>query len=404
MKGKPRRPDGEGSYGRTADGRHTYTKQIRLPDGTRGRFKAEGKTKAIARERCERKIAKALTPPPPVAPPLPRTVAEQLAYWMDVTHPVGDNLEDGATTRHTYRWVFDALIIPAPILTTTLGAFPLPELKTSHVKRWLSDLEQRGLAPKTVGMARSLLKAALNLAVQDELIVRNPVYGTKAPKIPRSSGKALSAAQARALLNAARGDRLEAAIRLALGLGLRRGEVCGLRWQDIDFAAGTLTVNGTITYTPETGLVYGPPKTPESRRTLDLPAPLLGALRWHQTRQQGERKIEGWEDTDYLFTAPSTGGVLNPNRLYATFQRIAKAAGVIGFRLHDLRHSAATFLIAMGVKVKRVQQTMGHATPTTTLNTYAHLLDGDDEDALERLQRLLGDDLPPADEDAEQKA
>jgi len=133
-----------------------------------------------------------------------------------------------ATTNRTYRWVIDTMIVPG------LGTRRMTELKTSHVKRWVADLEHTGKAAKTISMARTLLKSALDLAVQDELIVRNPVVGVKIPRVRRSGGKALSVVQARQLLDAAVGDRLELAIRLALGLGLRRGEVCGLRCADID--------------------------------------------------------------------------------------------------------------------------------------------------------------------------
>lgn len=376
-----RRTNGEGSYGRTGDGRHTYTRQIRMPDGTLRRVKGEGKSRTIARQRCESRIGALLTPPASPTPPAPRTVEEQLTYWMDTIHQNGR-----ATTKRTYKWVIDALIVPS------LGPRNMVDLKTSHIKRWVADLEHAGRSAKTISMARTLLKAALDLAVQDEILPRNPVAGVKSPFKRRSSGKALTVAQARALLDAARGDRLELAIRLALGLGLRRGEVCGLRWEDLDLAVGTLTVSGSVTYTPETGVVYGSPKTRDSLRTIQLPAQMIEAIRAHQKQQQEERAVMGWGPTSYLFTAPSTGKLLNPNRIYATFKAIARTVGLDDFRLHDLRHSAASFLLAEGVKIKRVQAILGHGTASTTMNIYAHLLDDDDDDALDRLQRRLDGD------------
>lgn len=392
MAKKTRRSNGEGSYGRTSDGRSTFTRLVELPDGTSRRVKGEGKTRAIARERCERKIEALLNPTPEPAPrPMPLTVGEQLTYWMHTCHRNGE-----VTTRRTYTWVINTLLMP------TLGTVGLNELKPSHIKGWLADLGAAGRAPKTITMARALLRAALDMAVQDELMNRNPVIGIKGPRIPRTRGKALSTEQARLLIEAAKGHRLGLAIRLALGLGLRRGEVCGLHWQDIDFRAATLTVNGAMKYTPETGVFYGATKTEESRRRIDLPLPLLAAIRWHQGQQKQEREAMGWEETEYLFTTATSGGILNPGSLYAVFQRIAKAAGLdsFGFCLHDLRHSAASFLLAEGVKVKKVQTILGHATATTTMDTYAHLLDGDDGDALDRVQRrLYGDDEnPPAEE------
>ena len=96
-----------------------------------------------------------------------------------------------------------------------------------------------------------------------------------------------------------------------------------------------------------------------------------------------------WVATDYLFTSVSRGGILKPDRIYAAFRAIAKDAGLAGFRLHDLRHSAATLLLAEGVKIKRVQAILGHASAATTSDIYAHLLDGDDSDALDRVQQRL---------------
>ena len=242
-----RRTDGEGSYGRTSDGRHTFTRQIRLPDGALKRVKGEGKSRTLARQRCERRIAALLAPPAPPQPS-PLTVGEQIAYWLDTVHRNGR-----ATTNRTYRWVIDHLVTP------TLGGQRLVALKSSHLKRWIADMEHAGRAARTIGLARMIVKAALDLAVQDELIVRNPVVGVKVPRVRRSIGKALTGEQAQRLLASAHGHRLELAIRLMLGLGLRRGEVTGLHWRDIDQDAGMLHIRGAVSYTPETGVVYGNP-------------------------------------------------------------------------------------------------------------------------------------------------
>ena len=372
-----RRTDGEGSYGRTSDGRHTFTRQIRLPDGALKRIKGEGKSRTLARQRCERRIAALLAPPSP-PPPSPKTLGEQIAYWLEVSHGHGR-----ATTLQTYRQTMKHSILPA------LGHRRLVDLKASQFKKWLGDLEGKGLAASTIGMAYMLVKAALELAVQDELLPRNPILGVKAPKLPRSTGKSLTVEQAQRLLASAHGHRLELAIRLMLGLGLRRGEVTGLHWRDIDHDAGTLHIRGAVSYTPETGVVYGATKTPEAKRSFQLPAYLITAIREHQERQAEERAAMGWKPTPYVFTSVKSGGIMNPVLVYSAFQRIAATAGLAGFSPHDLRHSAATFLLAEGVKIKRVQSILGHASAATTMDIYAHLLEGDDSDALERLQQRL---------------
>ncbi len=377
-----RRTDGEGSYGRTSDGRFSFTRQVTLPDGRQKRVKGEGKSRTLARQRCERRIAALVAPPAP-PPPSPKTVGEQVAYWLDVTHRHGR-----ATTVKTYRWVIDHLITPA------LGDERLITVKSSHLKRWIADMEHAGRAARTIGLARMIVRAALELAVQDELLPRNPMTGVRAPKIPRSVGKSLTIVQAQQLLAVARSHRLGLAIRLILGLGLRRGEAAGLRWQDIDLQAGTLAIAGALSYTPETGVVYGATKTPEGTRRIQLPDHLVRGIREHQVQQGEDRAAMGWGATDYLFTSVANGGMLKPDRIYAAFRTIAKEVGLEGFRLHDLRHSAATFLLAEGVKIKRVQAILGHASAATTMDIYAHLLEGDDSDALERLQKRLENEEP----------
>ena len=376
-----RRTDGEGSYGRTSDGRFSFTRQVTLPDGRQKRVKGEGKSRTLARQRCERRIAALVAPPAP-PPPSPKTVGEQVEYWMATNHSHGR-----ATTVQTYRQCIKNLM-PA------LGSLRLVTMKPSHVKRWLTDLEGMGRAASYIGMAYKLVKASLDLAVQDELLPRNPLMGVRPPRLPRTSGKTLTVEQARRLLAAARGHRLELAMRLMLGLGLRRGEVAGLRWQDIDLELGTLTICGSATYTRETGVIYGGTKTPESQRTIQLPEQLLTAIRAHQARQTDERAAMRWGATIYVFTAVTSGSLINPLVIYIAFRTIAATAGLVGFTPHDLRHSAATFLLAEGTKIQRVQAILGHASATTTMNVYAHLLTGDDSDALERLQKRLADEEP----------
>ena len=232
-----RRTDGEGSYGRTSDGRFSFTRQVTLPNGRQKRVKGEGKSRTLARQRCERRIAALVAPPAP-PPPSPKTVGAQVEYWLDVNHR-----HRRPNTLQTYRWIIAHLIQPY------LGDRRIVDLKSSQLQQWRSELEGADWAANTIIKARMIVRAALELAVQDEILLRNPITGVKAPKRPRSIGKSLSIEQAQRLLAAACGHRLELAIRLMVGLGLRRGEVAGLRWQDIDLVAGNLSVCGTMIYT-----------------------------------------------------------------------------------------------------------------------------------------------------------
>lgn len=379
-----RRANGEGHFKKLPDGRWKAVKLVQRPDGEYQQVKAEGKTRAAAAERLAEKVQKIAAGAEATRAP---TMAEHLESWYRNTFCP----KARPSSRRTYRRLLDRQIIPH------LGAIRIDKLRGPKLRNWLADLERQGLAPKTISMARNIVRQALEQAVDDALIAVSPLTRKiKGPKIPKSGGKALSVDQARALLAAARGNRLELAIRLALGLGLRRGEVCGLRWEDVDLSTGRLTVAGQLVYTPGQGKHWTPlTKSDAGRRSFRLPATLTAALRWHQERQRGERAAMGWKPNPYVFISVQNGEALNPNSLYDAFKRIAAAVGLDEHRFHDLRHAAASFLLAEGVPVKTVGAVLGHARTSTTLDIYGHLLPGAADDAPDRVARLLDDPPPP---------
>jgi integrase len=175
--------------------------------------------------------------------------------------------------------------------------------------------------------------------------------------------------------DAIRGDPYELAIRLALVLGGRRGEVGGLRREDIDLKDGTLTINGSLGYIRGRGLVYGPIKDDRPPRKFKLTPDLIASITLHLSRLDAQRKLMGdkWQDSPYLFVAPTTGGPVNPGQIWAHFKVAARSVGLGEFRLHDLRHSCASYLRAKGWDVKRISVHLGHANTNITNNLYIHL-------------------------------
>jgi integrase len=173
----------------------------------------------------------------------------------------------------TYRWAIDKVIIPQ------LGDISLKKLTTMRLDGWFAQLldgsaDCKPRAAASVGLVRTVLLQGFKQAKKWGLVTVNPVLETTPPTIGPSRTKVLTNDQAAAFLEMAQGDPLELALRLLLALGLRRGEVCGLRWSDIDLERGTLTVNGTLQYIHGHGLLYGPPKTESGRRGFTLPT-------WH---------------------------------------------------------------------------------------------------------------------------
>jgi integrase len=202
----------------------------------------------------------------------------------------------------------------------------------------------------------------------------------------------LTVEQARTFLAAIRGDRLEALYLVALGCGLRQGEILGLRWSDVDLDAGTLTVRQALARI-EGQLVLVEPKSATSRRVVPLPALVRDALAAHRVRQDQEclplRPEPGDVFADLVFTT-TLGTPLDGISVTRRFQRTLRAAGLPHQRFHDLRHACASLLLAQGVPARVVMETLGHSEISLTLNTYSHVLPSLGREAAERMDQVLG--------------
>jgi integrase len=184
--------------------------------------------------------------------------------------------------------------------------------------------------------------------------------------------------QAKRLLSSAGGDRLEALYVLAIHTGLRQGELLGLKWEDIDFEAGTLSVKRTLSPAKD-GPRFTAPKTKKSRRTVPLTPDAIDALQRHKAMQDKEKCLveDSWEDSDLVFRS-TTGTPIQRNNLVARFFKplLDKASLPRTFRFHDLRHTAASLLFSRGLHPKIVQELLGHSTIAITLDVYSHMVPG----------------------------
>ncbi|OLE26300.1 MAG: hypothetical protein AUG44_13450 [Actinobacteria bacterium 13_1_20CM_3_71_11] len=199
--------------------------------------------------------------------------------------------------------------------------------------------------------------------------------------------------EARAFLKAIKGVRLEVRWLIAVTLGLRQGEALGLRWEDVDLDAGTLRVRAQLQRDPSTGdLVRVETKTARSRRTLPIPPSVLAALRLHREQQDRERvDADSWADPGWVF-ATRLGTPVHPRNDYRSFREIIRQAGLRQVRLHDLRHTAASVLLAQGVPARVVMEILGHSQISVTLNTYAHVAPEIAREAAERVEGALWGD------------
>jgi integrase len=271
-----------------------------------------------------------------------------------------------------------------------IGRHQLAKLTPEQVQTMLNTLAEQGLTARTVSNVRAVLRKALNQAMRWGYVVRNVATLVDAPRTTTFTIQPLDQEQAQRLLDAVAGHRLEALYRVALSLGLRRGEVCGLRWEDIDFEQHTLRVTGSL-QRQNRKLERSAPKTAASLRTIALPPVLLRVMRQHAERQARERaeRGDGWQDCGLVFVAEH-GTPLEPRNLVRHFKTMLKKAGLPEtIRFHDLRHSCATLLIAQGVHPRVIMEILGHSQISTTMNTYAHVLPATQREATAKIDALF---------------
>jgi integrase len=248
-----------------------------------------------------------------------------------------------------------------------------------------------GLSGSTVQKIHHVLHKALGQAVKWNLIPRNPSESVKAPTPTPKEMRPLSATEARTLLETATGDRLEALYVLAIHTGMRRGELLGLKWADVDLENATIRVRQTLTR-KGTGHVLGEPKTKKSRRTVRLTQKAVEALRSHGARQAEEKPRVGslYQDHNLVF-AGNNGGLINPSNLrQRSFKPLLKRSGQPQITFNDLRHTCASLLFQRNVHPKFVQDLLGHASVAITLDTYSHMLPGMGSETADAMGEALG--------------
>jgi len=252
------------------------------------------------------------------------------------------------------------------------------------------------LSPLTVNYVHSVLKSALQHAVrEDELprnVARNVPAGTPRPK----RTEPLTTAEARQLLQAAEDHRLHALYQLALHTGLRKGELLGLHWNDLDLETGTASIRRTLQRTHSQGLTTLPTKTTSSERRITLPTTCIRSLQGHQQRQEKEKTAAGgrWRETGYVFVTP-TGGPIDPTNLTRAFTTLLGRASLRRIRFHDLRHTAATLLLEQGVELVVIKELLGHAHIGVTAAVYAHVRPRLQQAAITTLSDALKPDATP---------
>jgi integrase len=380
-----RRGQGEGSIYLRKDGR--WCASITLENRKRKTF--YGKTRKEVQEKLrvalnEQKQGILSTGPQ-------QSMKQFLEQWLEEVHK--PTLRIG--TYKGYRRYLDKHIFPV------LGHIPVQKLTPQKVQAFYTRKQQEGLSAKSVNNIHGMLHKALDHAVRWGLAPRNVCDAVSLPKQRRRDIQPLTEKQARQLLASAQGHKLEGLLILAVTTGMREGELLALKWQDINFEARSLHIRHSMGYIPGQGYLEFEPKTSKGRRKIVLPPFVCEALKQHRARQLEARLKAGtrWQDQDLVF-CNIYGGFLDPAHLRQRFDKLLKDAGLPDVRFHDLRHSAATILLSMGVHAKVVQEILGHSQISMTMDTYSHVLPSMQQEAMDKLDDLFQqDDWDEDDED-----
>jgi integrase len=390
-----RRGNGEGSIYQMSDGRWRAALSLGLRDGKPVRKVFTAQT----RREVQEQLAKALRDRQLGLPLGPErlTVGAFLDHWLTdvVKHTVRPK------TRRTYEDLVRIHIKPA------LGAQPLARLTPQRVRTFMNNKlttpqaprsktrpdqappEPRPLSARTVKHILVTLRGALETAVKDGVVPRNVAALVDPPKCKRPDLVTFTPDQARDFIEAVRGERLEALFTVAASLGLRQGEILGLALSDVNLESGVLTVRAALQRVNKK-LVQVEPKSDKSRRGIMLPAIAVSALAAHFGRREQEIRwaVEGWKESGYLFTT-TRGTPLDARSVIRKFHQILKAAQLPRMRFHDLRHSAATLLLAQGVSPRYISDLLGHAQVSFTMQTYAHVLPHVQREVAAKMDEIL---------------
>ena len=385
-----KKANGEGSiYRRKVDG--MYVGCITLDDGKRKYFYSKKRQEVHDKMQAallEKQQGTLVTAPQ-------QTVSQYLAYWLE--HNVRDAVRP--RTYERYESIVRLHIVPI------MGKVKLQALTPQHINTLKSKKLKEGLSPTTVSAIHDMLHKALDDAVKMGLIARNVCDVVSHARKQHKEINPLMPEQARKLLEAAKGHPQEALFVLALATGMRRGELLGLKWQDINLDKGTLQVRRMLSRLPtqmgkENGDLYveAEPKTKSSRRNIVIAGFALEALKEHRKRQNEMKRLAGdsWEEHDYVF-CKALGQHLDPGGVLVQLKHLLEKAGLPDRRFHDLRHSAATLLLSMGVHPKVVQEILGHSVISMTMDIYSHVLPTMQQDVMDKLNQVFeGWNIPPA--------
>jgi integrase len=371
-----KRGNGEGSITKRKDGRWMARFTVHTAKGPK-RKHISGRTRQEVAEKLSKAVSDRVGGV--VFDGDNETLGAYLQRWIDEV--VRGTVKQ--STLENYAYIARLHIIPE------LGRVRLKTLKSRDVRRHYQEKLDVGLSPRTVQIIHTVLRKALQQAVRDDVLPRNVCDAVTAPRQTKKEMQPLTPTQAKILFENVREDRLRALYVLAITAGLREGELLGLRWEDVNLERGLLQVRQQLTRTRD-GLSFTAPKRGKARvvRLTDMAIAALGA---HWVAQNEERTRAGslWQETGLVFTSTVGTPIDVGNLTYRSFRPLLKRTDLPRIRFHDLRHTCATLLLSKGTHPKIVQEMLGHANISMTMDTYSHVLPDMQEKAVSAMDDVL---------------
>jgi len=398
---KYRRDKGEGSIRKRSDGsweaRYSYIDEA---SGKRKYKSVYANSKTDVKDKLKDLIDKIENPPDPDEEALKKVSDITLGEWLDTWMTEYKKNSIRSTTYTGYHNAIEGHIRPG------LGNMKLQKIRPEHIQKLLNDISagkytKTPLAPWTVLKAKAVLSGAFEQAIRNQIVPYNPVRATVPPKLEQKEIRVLTEDEQKQFMSAVKGHRLEALYLLALATGMRRGELLALTWDNVDFDNNTISVKASVSRAMDydlgkSTLVKNDPKTKSGRRQVPILASMIPILKEHKERQNEEIREAGsaWVDNNLLFPS-NVGTFTEPRRVNTTMDKITDAAGLPHFTFHSLRHTVATRMLEANISPKIVQDILGHADVTLTLNTYSHVIGTTAHEHMAKLDGLFKlDDNP----------